>query len=148
MDFINVLNFWIHLIAGFTWVGGILFNSMILIPTIRTAVSKEIGEDLLLKFHTKFTKFSVVLVTLILFTGSFNIKISRDVRIEFSQGYLFALSFKIFLFTILISIFFLNLKNLSAANKKKGLTHLPFQDTSMILGVLILLMAAFLKHTP
>jgi len=148
LDFINVLNFWIHLIAAFTWVGGILFNSMILIPTIRTAVSKELGEDLLLKLHTKFTKFSVVLVTLILFTGSFNIKISRDVRIEFSQGYLFALSFKIFLFTILISIFFLNLKNLSQANKKKGLTHLPFQDTSLILGVLIILMAAFLKHSP
>ena len=148
MDFINVLNFWIHLIAAFTWVGGILFNSMIFIPTIRTAVSKELGEDLLLKLHTKFTKFSVVLVALILFTGSFNIKISRDVRIEFSQGYLFALSFKIFLFTILISIFFLNLKNLSAANNKKGLSRIPFQDTSMILGVLIILMAAFLKHTP
>ena len=148
MDFINVLNFWIHLVAGFIWVGGILFNSMILIPTIRTAVSKEIGEDLLLKFHTKFTKFSVVLVLLILFTGSFNIKISREIRIVFSQGFLFALSFKIFLFTILISIFFLNLKNLSQANEKKGLSQLPFQDTSLILGVLIILMAAFLKHTP
>lgn len=148
MDFINVLNFWIHLVAGFTWVGGILFNSMILIPTIRTAVSKELGEELLLKFHTKFTKFSVVLVTLILFTGSFNIKISRGIRIDFSQSFLFALSFKIFLFIILISIFLLNLKNLSQANEKKGLSHLPFQDTSLVLGVLIILMAAFLKHTP
>ena len=148
MDFINVLNFWIHLISTFTWVGGTLFSSMILIPTLRTAVAKELGEDLLLKFHTKFTKFSTVLVALILFTGSFNIKISRGIRIEFSQAYLFVLSFKIFLFIILISIFFLNLKNLSAANNKKGLSRIPFQDTSMILGVLIILMAAFLKHTP
>ena len=117
-------------------------------PTLRTKVAKEIGEPFLLKLHTKFTKISLYLVPLILITGAINIKISRGIRGEFSNSYFFALSFKILLFTLLLSIFFLNLKNLSQANKKPGLPYIPFQDTSMILGILIILMAAFLKHAP
>ncbi len=117
-------------------------------PTIRTQVAKEFGESFLLKLHTKFTRYSAVLVTFILITGSINIKISRDFRGEFSHPYFFALGLKIFLFTILLSIYLLNLKDLSEENKKKALPALPFQDTSMVLGILIILMAAFLKHTP
>jgi putative copper export protein len=148
LEFYKVLNFWIHLVSAFIWVGGILFNSLVLLPTLRSKVAKEIGEPFLLKLHTKFTKISIFLVSLILVTGTINIKIARGIRMEFSQPYFFALSFKILLFTLLLSIFVLNLKNLSEANKKTGMPYIPFQDTSMILGVLIILMAAFLKHAP
>jgi hypothetical protein len=51
---------------------------------------------------------------------------------------------KIFFFTILLTFYLLHLKELG---NRKPLEHFPFQEATLVLGVLIIFMAAVLKHS-
>lgn len=130
------------------WIGGILFFSIVLLPSLRKILPPEIAGAFLRDIHAKFIKVAGLFVVLLLVTGGINIHFSHVYRGVFSQTYLWVLNTKIVFFIVIITIYFLNLKNLPAIQKKRGLERIPFQDASLVLGVLILLMAAFLKHTP
>lgn len=148
MEIFKILNFWLHLLSGMIWIGGILFLSLILIPTVRKKLPKQVSETFLRDIHVRFHKTAGVFVLLLLITGGINIHFSKLARGVFTQHYLWALNTKIVFFTVLITLYVLNFKNLPDISKKPGLERIPFQDTSLVLGVLILLMAAFLKHLP
>ena len=148
MEFFKILNFWVHLISAAAWVGGILFTSMVLLPSVKKYLSEGTGSQFLRDIHIRFQRILGIFVALLLVTGGVNIHFSHQARGAFSAPYLSALSIKIFLFGLLLSVYLLNLKNLSLVGKKQGIQHPPLQETSLVLGVLLLLMAAFLKHTP
>jgi len=148
VEVFKILNFWIHLISGMIWIGGILFFSIILIPSVQQKLPPEIGGAFLRDIYLKFQKTVGFFVILLLITGGINIHFSHVMRGEFTQKYLWVLNTKIVFFTILVTLYTLNFKNLSQVRKKPRLERIPFQDTSLVLAVLIVLMAAFLKHTP
>ena len=148
MEFLKILNFWVHLISAAVWIGGILFTSMVLLPSVRKSLSESVGDPFIRDLYIRFQKFAGIFVLLLLITGGINIHFSHLVRGTFSAKYFTILSTKIFLFSILLSIYLLNLKNLSQVAKRPGLHHPPLQETSLVLGVVILLLAAFLKHSP
>lgn len=130
------------------WIGGILFFSIVLLPTIQKRLPPDIGSAFLRDIYLRFQRVTVSFVPLLLITGGVNIHFSRVVRGEFTQKYIWVLNTKIIFFTILVTLYVLNLKNLPEIRKRPTLERVPFQDTSVVLGVLIVLMAAFLKHTP
>ncbi|MBI5197524.1 MAG: hypothetical protein HZA19_02830 [Nitrospirae bacterium] len=149
MEFLKILNFWVHLISAAVWIGGLLFISMVLLPTAKKSLSENLGGQFIRDLHIRFQKVAGILVFLLLVTGGVNIHFSHLLRGgTFSAGYFTILSVKIFLFGILLSIYLLNLKNLSQIGKNAQLERPPLHETSLVLGVLILLLAAFLKHTP
>lgn len=148
MDIFKILNFWVHLISGMIWIGGILFFSIILLPSVHKTLPPEIGGTFLRDIHLRFQKIAGVFVLLLLITGGINIHFSHEVRGVFTQKYIWVLNTKIMFYIVLLTLYLLNLKNLSRIQKQPTLQRIPFQDTSLVLGVLILLMAAFLKHTP
>ncbi len=148
MEVFKIVNFWVHLVSGMIWVGGILFFSLVLLPSVQQKLPPGMGEAFLRDIHIKFIKVVGIFAVLLLITGGINIHFSHLARGVFTQKYIWVLNTKIVFFIVLITIYVLNFKNLPMTRKKKGLRRIPFQDTSLVLGVLILLMAAFLKHTP
>jgi len=148
VEIFKVLNFWIHLLSSMIWIGGILFFSFILLPSVRKKLPPEIAVVFRRDIYVKFVKTVGLFAVLLLITGGINIHFSHITRGVFSQQYLWVLYTKIVFFTVLITLYAINLKNLPETQKKRGIEHIPFQDTSLALGILIILMAAFLKHTP
>ena len=130
------------------WIGGILFFSIILLPSVQQKLSPEVGGPFLRDIYLKFQKFVATFVVLLLITGGINVHFSGLTKGEFTTKYIWVLITKILFFTVLVTLYVLNLKNLSTVRKKNALHKIPFQDASFVLGVLIVLMAAFLKHTP
>jgi putative copper export protein len=148
VEVFKILNFWIHLISAIFWIGGMLFFSIVLLPSIQKRFPPETGGALLRDIYLRFQSIAVFFVPLLLITGGINIHFSHLARGVFTGQYTRILITKILFFTVLVTLYVLNMKNLSETRKKPTLQRLPFQDTSVVLGVLIVLMAAFLKHTP
>ncbi len=148
MQVFKIVNLWIHLLSGFFWIGGIFFFSIVCLPAVRRGLPKEIGGTCLRDLWVRFQKVASIPVTLLLITGGINIHFSHQARGIFSTNYFHALSFKILFFTIILTMYLLNLKNLQEIQKSPTFDRPPLQDSLLVLGVLILLMASFLKHTP
>ena len=147
MEIFKILNFWLHLMSGMIWVGGILFFSLTLLPTVRMNLPREVSGPFLRDLYIRFLKVSAAFVVILLISGGINVHFSKQLG-PFSDQYLWALNIKIVLFIILITTFFLNFKNIPEIRKSDGLTRIPFQNTTLVVGTLIILMAAFLKHSP
>jgi putative copper export protein len=140
----KVLNFAIHLVSAFIWIGGVLFSSLILLPTAQKYLAESTRGEFLRQIHVRFQKLSGLFVTLLLITGGINIHFAKQSRGVLSGMYFNALMLKIFFFTILLTFYLLHLKELG---DRKKLQHFPFQEATLVLGVLIILMAAVLKHS-
>ena len=141
---LKVLNFWVHLISAFIWIGGVIFSSLILLPAAQKYLKQDVRGEFLRQIHTRFQKVSAAFVTLLLVTGGINIHFAKQVRGTLSGMYFSALMLKIFFFTILLTFYLLHLKELG---NRKPLDHFPFQEATLVLGVLIIFMAAVLKHS-
>lgn len=140
----KTVNFWIHLMSAFIWIGGVIFSSLVLLPAAQRHLNKDVRREFLRAVHARFQKLSGAFVTLLLITGGINIHFAKQTRGVFNTVYFNALMLKIFFFTILLTFYLLHLKELS---NRKPLDHFPFQEATFVLGVLIILMAAVLKHS-
>lgn len=140
---LKTLNFWIHLMSAFIWIGGVIFSSLVLLPAAGNHLPNDTRGTFLRAVHNRFQKLSGVFVTLLLITGGINIHFAKQLRGTFNMVYFNALMLKIFFFTILLTFYLLHLKELG---DPKPLKQLPFQDATLALGILIILMAAVLKH--
>jgi hypothetical protein len=146
MNAFRMVNFWIHLISGFSYVGGIFFFLLYLSPASKNYLNNEPIRLFLEGLHDRFQKLSGLFITLLLITGGLNIHFSHLTRGEFSKPYFVALSFKILFFSIMLTHYLLILKHILGKEKKTGLMEIPFKQTMAILGLLILFMASLLKN--
>lgn len=137
-------NFWIHLVSAFIWIGGVIFSSLVLLPAAQKYLDQDVRGQFLRQVHARFQKLSGAFVTLLLVTGGINIHFAKQYRGTFAPLYFNALMLKILFFTILLTFYLLHLKELG---DKKPIEHFPYQEATLVLGVLIILMAAVLKHT-
>jgi uncharacterized membrane protein len=140
----KILNFWVHLVSAFIWIGGVLFSSLILLPAAQKFLNKDVRGEFLRQVHARFQKFSGAFVLLLLVTGGINIHFAKQYRGALTGMYFNSLMLKILFFTILLTFYLLHLKELG---NKKPITHFPYQEATLVLGVLIILMAAVLKHS-
>jgi len=148
MEVLKVVNFWIHLLSGFAYIGGIIFLTLFLSPVAKNYVNDLKFRLFLEEVHDRFQKFSGLFIALILITGGINIHFAHLMRGNFSVAYFVALTFKILFFSIILTHYLLTLKLILGKDKKEGMSEIPFKQPTFILGVLILMMAAFLKHLP
>ncbi len=140
----RIVNFWVHLVSAFIWIGGVIFSSLVLLPAAQKFLDKGVRGQFLREVHGRFQKLSGAFVTLLLVTGGINIHFAKQYRGTFNALYFNALMLKIFFFTILLTFYLLHLKELG---DKKPMEHFPYQEATLVLGVLIILMAAVLKHS-
>ncbi|HXN05916.1 MAG TPA: hypothetical protein VN944_02505 [Nitrospiria bacterium] len=146
MNMLKVINFWVHLVSGFFYIGGIFFFYIVLPQASEKYVSLPAFRDFLEDLHDRFQKIAGLFITLLLFSGSINIHFAREARGgSLSNGFIMALTLKIFLFSILLTHYLLIIKEIFGREAKVGIKEIPFRATTFLLGFLILLMAASLK---
>lgn len=149
MNLAAAANHWIHILSAVIWVGGLSFVVMILNPALRGKLPKESLQTLALAFREKFYRITGVLLVLILVTGGLNVHFVREGLpggSGLSRLWLFFLGIKLTLATGLISLYLLNLLYRNEPWSEDQ-TEIPWARPSFILGVLIILMAAFLRHS-
>src|SRR4029078_8310348 len=105
------VNHWIHLISVVTWVGGILFFSHILMPSIKKNLPKEQADVVLFETYRKFLKMTRILIILIAITGGLNFHFVKQLSGPegLNPRWVHAFMLKISLVSILATVFLLNL---------------------------------------
>ncbi len=148
MNVLAAVNHWIHLISAVIWIGSLAFVVMMLNPALKEKLQKESIQNLAQGLQARYFRVVGALLVLILITGGLNVRFVRQQHFAeagLSKLWLLFFGIKLTLATGLISLYLLNLLY---RNEPRSLdqTEIPWARPSFILGVLILLMAAFLKH--
>lgn len=150
MQMVAAVNHWIHLISVVTWVGGILFFSHILMPTIKKSLPKEQADVVLFETYRKFLKMAWILMILIVVTGGLNFHFVKQLSGPegLNPRWVHAFMLKISLVSILATVFLLNLMSIRPGPDGKGkLEELPFQRTALFTAILIVFLAAILRYS-
>jgi len=149
MNVLAALNHWIHLMSAVMWVGALAFVVMTLIPALREKWPKESVENLSKAIQARYYRITGVLVALVLLTGGLNVRFVRTDSVV-SKGlgsqWMVLFGVKMALVVGIISIYLLSLlyKGEPLSENKNSI---PWARPSFILGVLIVLTAAFLRHS-
>ena len=148
MNLVAVVNHWLHIMSVVIWVGGLAFVVMTLNPSLREKFPKESIKNIIQGLQARYYRTTGILLTLILITGGLNVHFVHEQLLPtggFSRAWLLGLGVKLTLATGLISIYLLNLLY-RGEPQEEGQTEIPWARSSFLLGVLIILTAAFLKH--
>jgi hypothetical protein len=160
MRFFPVVNHWIHLASAILWVGGLAFQVFVLFPVLQ---KKKLLSDALVRAITdRFRLIVGPLIILLIVTGGINIHSRRlaakglapdcgtDGRPEcIPAGYTSALSLKLLFVVGIISIY---LFDVMVSRRRDEPKEMPADGVpsptrvSLILGILVIFMAAMLRH--
>ncbi len=156
-EIIPSLNHWIHLMSAIIWIGGAIFAGIAVSPVLRQHVAPDLAGKLAAGMYQKYQRMVGILFLVILFTGGINLHFVR-IRLggTFDQFYIVILSIKLLLVMILMTLFLYSALFWSPATPDNASsddedtappdTRFPYQRTTVWTGMLVVLMAAILKH--
>jgi uncharacterized membrane protein len=145
MRILASLNHWIHLISVVIWIGSLAFIVMTLTPALRGKFPQESTKVFFQDIRNRYFRMSGILLALILITGGVNVHFSLEGVERASKLWVIMLGLKLALVTAFASIFLLNV--LYKSNPPEaGEQAVPYASASFILGVFIILCAAFLRY--
>jgi uncharacterized membrane protein len=73
MKALYLLSIWLHIMAVVTWLGGIVFLSLVLIPALRRPEYRKILPSLVDQTGARFRRIAWLSLGLLVLTGSFNL---------------------------------------------------------------------------
>lgn len=92
---------WLHLLAAMTWIGGLIFQLLVVVPTLRKPALTITGLRLQLRLETRFRSVMWPAVGLVLFTGLVNIlnvwHALTQAGVSAPPGFMWTLSLKLLL---------------------------------------------------
>ena len=139
------INHWLHLISVVIWIGGLAFIVMTLTPALRGKFPHESTKVFFQDIRNRYLRMSGIFLALILVTGGFNVHFALEDMGTASKTWVILLGLKLALVTAFASIYLLNV--LYKSNPpESGEQAVPYASASFILGVFIILTAAFLRH--
>ena len=156
-----ILNHWLHLLSAVVWVGGLAFLVLAVTPGLRTSVPREFVKPICDTFYRQYRKVVGILLVVILFTGGINLHyVGELMYLQTGEGlsgnakYLTIFFIKLtlvlgiltlFLYTV---IFRIDPTGEEDAEEREAhiVEPIPFQKTGLLVGILIILCAAALKH--
>jgi len=139
------INQWIHLISVVIWVGGLAFVVMTLTPALRGKFPQESTKVFFQDIRKRYFRMSGIFLALILVTGGINVHFSLQGVEHASKFWVIILGLKLILVTAFGSIYLLNV--LYKSNPPEtGEQAVPYANVSFILGLFIILAAAFLRY--
>ncbi len=156
-EIIPSLNHWVHLMSAIIWIGGAMFLGMAVTPILKKHVDPDLAGRLAAGMYKKYQRIVGILFMVILVTGGINVHFVR-IRLggELDQIYISVLSLKLVFVIILLTLFLYTVLFWSPATPDKPAseeeendppdTRFPFQRMTVFMGMLIVLMAAILKH--
>ena len=140
------LNHWIHLLSAVIWVGGLAFIVMSLTPSLRGNLSQESTTALFQNIRRGYYRMAGVFLALLLITGGLNVHFVSQEMGSASKLWVIFMGFKLALVTAFGSIYLMNV--LYRNNPvEQGESAVRFANASLILGVFIILFAAFLRYS-
>ena len=145
MRVVASINHWIHLISVVIWVGSLAFVVMTLTPALRGKFPHESTKVFFQDVRKRYFRMSGILLALILITGGINTHFALQDMGRATKIWVILLGLKLALVTAFASIFLLNV--LYKSNPpESGEQAVPYASASFILGVFIILTAAFLRY--
>ncbi len=156
-----ILNHWIHLLSAVVWVGGLAFLVLAVTPGLRSSVPREFVKPICDTFYRQYRKVIGVLLVVILFTGGINLHyVGELMHMQTGEGlssnatYLTVFFVKLtlvlgimtlYLYTV---IFRIDPTGEEDAEEKEAhiVEPIPFQKSGLLMGILIILCAAAMKH--
>jgi len=145
MRALAAINHWVHLTSIVIWVGGLAFIVMTLTPALRGKFPQESTKVFFQDIRRRYFRMSGVLFALILVTGGLNVHFAlQDVQ-RVSKLWVIFLGIKLTLVTAFASIYLLNVLYKSNS-PEPGEEAVPYASVSLVLGLLIILCAAFLRY--
>ncbi|MFM7840315.1 MAG: hypothetical protein ACKOBZ_00360 [Nitrospira sp.] len=156
-----IVNHWLHLVSAVIWIGGLAFLVLSLTPTLHTAVPRELIKPIAEGLHKRYNKIVGLILVVILFTGGVNIHyVNQLVLSQTGEGiphhpkYLTIFFIKLFLVLSILTLYLYNIifkedpqAELSEEEKaEQSREPIPFQRAALVIGLLIILCAAALKH--
>jgi hypothetical protein len=145
----EALNHWIHLISAVIWIGALGFVVMALHPALKEKFPRDFVEHLAKNLRERYSRIVGGLVVLLFITGGLNVRFVRHSMLEeggLSKIWLLFLGLKLTLFTGLVSLYLLSLLYRNDPWNQEQ-TEIRWARSSFVLGVLIVLLAAFLRHS-
>lgn len=140
------INHWIHLMSVVIWIGSLAFIVMTLKPALRGKFPHESTKVFFQDVRKRYFRMSGILLALILVTGGLNVHFALQDMEQASKLWVIILGVKLALVTAFASIFLLNV--LYKSNPpESGEEAVPYASVSFVLGLLIVLCAAFLRYT-
>jgi len=140
------INHWIHLISVVIWIGGLAFIVMTLTPALRGKFPQESTKVFFQDVRNRYFRMSGILLALILVTGGINVHFALQDMETAPKIWVILLGLKLALVTAFASIFLLNV--LYKSNPPEaGEQAVPYANISFIIGMVIILAAAFLRYT-
>jgi putative copper export protein len=144
MNLFRLVNHWIHLVSVIFWIGGVAFTSIVLIPSLRKTLSERMAQSVLHAVHKKFVVITFALTFVLMVTGVINVGANRHGG-TFPAQYLSILGVKLFLGVVFLTIAWANFLQIRRNPDQPIVDEPPFQRVSLVLGVMIVFLAAFLR---
>ncbi len=139
------INHWIHLISVVIWIGSLAFIVMTLTPALRGKFPHESTKVFFQEIRKRYFRMSGIFLALILITGGVNVHFALQDVERASKLWVIVLGLKLTLVTAFASIFLLNVMYKSNP-PETGEQAVPYANASFILGIFIILAAAFLRY--
>ncbi len=73
MRALYLLSVWLHILAAITWIGGMVFLVLILVPVIRRPIYHGIASDLIQQAGRRFRWIGWICLGLLILSGTFNL---------------------------------------------------------------------------
>ncbi len=104
MSYLAIFILWLHVLAVITWIGGMIFTLVTLVPNLKTPLSIE-QLRLFQNAQTRFHFLAARAAEIIVLTGIFNVLIRGYYsQFQYSPAYMWILTLKIILLGVMITI--------------------------------------------
>jgi putative copper export protein len=158
---VPIVNHWLHLVSAVIWIGGLAFLVLSLTPVLQAVVPRELLKPVAEGLHRRYNKIVGLILVVILFTGGINLHyVNQLVLSQTGEGiphhakYLTIFFIKLFLVLSILTLYLYNIifkedphAELSDEEKAEQYREpIPFQRAALVIGLLIILCAAALKH--
>ncbi len=134
---------WLHLIGAIFWIGGNAYQVFVLMPFLK---SGKAPRELLQKISKRFIFLSSIFLIILVVTGGLNFGYRVAGVAEVPGNYVSALAIKVFLIVGMGSLLVFGFIRPAEGESEKPVPSLRHAKVSLVFGVLIIFVAAMLRH--
>ncbi len=158
---VPILNHWAHLLSAVVWVGGLAFLVLAVTPGLRTSVPRQFIKPICDTFYKQYRKVVGILLVVILFTGGINLHyVGELMHMQTGEGlahnakyltiFFIKLTLVLGILTLYLYTVIFRIEPTGEEDEEEKEAHviepIPFQKAGLVMGALIILCAAAMKH--
>ena len=154
MEWLRIVNHWLHLVSVVMFIGGVAFYVQLLTPAARGTLSPEGATPFLTTLAGRFRRFAGILMVLIIFSGAGNIFFRWGEFMDgLPAGSLIILALKLLLAVVIFTLYLtLMVSPLQQAEESRStpqsmtaLLDISYHRFAFVLGILVIFLAGMLR---